>query len=370
MSRIEFSTDPEKPQTHAMVVGIGTYPHCGPGAQLDAAKHIKNLTSPPASAHAVVDWLQANASVLRAPLASITLLADQVDGSAHQVTAPTFDNIRNNMRVWQSGARSEDCLLLYWCGHGFVTEHGRRILLCQDVGEDGMFWDRSVDNAADLTLARGSQAQTQLWLIDACQEAASKLKTFNPHGRTTLPDLTTTLLAQTTGKDIGVILSSDMFQTSEGNRHSPSYFCQALIEALNWRAYVERDGEGWSVRTNDIVGPVNDHLQERNLDQRCHSRGCIGHTILEPNQPPSIPAVMCCDPKTIQPRVTMSLNKVGQTVSALTPVASQQSPSEQDWSLDLQAGMFILSGTHDSHDRRESLLGISPHRRRGVLRWE
>lgn len=58
------------------------------------------------------------------------------------------------------------------------------MLLCKDVGKDGQFWKYVVDNNADYYKAYASKATSQLWLIDACRDAAKKLKSYGPNSQT------------------------------------------------------------------------------------------------------------------------------------------------------------------------------------------
>jgi len=368
MSRIDVAPAGVR-ATHALVVGVGTYPFCGPGAPLQAARNVRDLTSPPISAHGFVDWLIDHAGDFDAPLSSITLLADPVPGSAHGTTPPTFDEVEAAMQAWQNEGREDDVLLLYWCGHGLLDQNQRRLLLCQDVGKNGRFWRHVVDSRADSVQARASRARTQLWLIDACQEAAEHLKLFNPSGLSTLPDIGANLLAQTTGKDIGLVLSSAEFQLARATRSAESNFCQALKEVLTWRAFVQKGAGRWLVRTTDLVSPINDVFAARGVKQRCTSRDGVGqHPVLSRSRPPEIPATFACDPSEMQAEVLMSVERIGPAAER-TQLAAQQAPSAEPWPLAVPAGMFFLSGQHGTQGARETPVFINPNVTRGVLPW-
>jgi hypothetical protein len=357
--------------THALVVGIGVYPHCGPNATVPEFRAVLDLTSPQVSAHTFARYLINQADTLDAPLASVRLLTDPVDGSAFDApTPPTFANIEAAIPAWQAAAGNGDCLILYWCGHGFENSDGRHLLVCSDAGENGYFWKRTLDSTGDFLRAPRSPARTQLWLIDACREDADDVGLVDAQGETTLPDLGNGAFANLSNKDLAAIVSSSAFSTATGDTDEPSDFCKALIQALDWRAF-ERVGDRWMIRTFDLLTPINEYFEERDLKQRAHPRDGIGsHVVWSTANAPGIPAQFQCDPLTVRQRVLLELLSIDEQTLQPTLVDRQPNPSLRPWRREVPAGFFRLLGRMEGSEPQYKNVTVMPRNRVGVLPWQ
>ena len=359
------SNTQSSPVTHALVIGIGEYPFCGPGATAKGANKINDLSSPSHSAYAIAKSLIDNADKFHAELGSVTLLAEDLQQHGWTPTLPTFANVRKAFRAWQANGKHADCLLLYWCGHGFEFDRDQ-LLVCRDTGKDGDFWDYVVNISADYYTAHTSKPKTQLWCIDACRDAAEDLKIFNPNARTLLPDTNVSSITNSGHKDMTFIQASGAFRKAAGLSRKPSFFSAAFIDCLKWAAW-NKVHQQWQVRTSDFVQPINRIFAEREYEGSCDAQTVIGqHPILSSALGPEIPASFRCDPKTAQPRVKLSLLDI-QRMS----VSSQSRPSLSAWQLNVTGGLFYLQGqsVDDEDDSKETPIWIQPSSREGILPW-
>uniref|UniRef100_UPI003AF71AAD hypothetical protein n=1 Tax=Thiolapillus sp. TaxID=2017437 RepID=UPI003AF71AAD len=75
--------DSGKPATHAVVIGVGAYPHLNggdPAALTDLHGGLGQLSSPPVSARTITDWLLDSFNNPDKPLASVSLLVSEEEG--------------------------------------------------------------------------------------------------------------------------------------------------------------------------------------------------------------------------------------------------------------------------------------------------
>src|ERR1043165_5467672 len=135
--------------THAVVIGVGRYPHLrdGDGARLADPEDMGQLTSPPVSARAVATWMLDNLACANTarPLGTLRLLVSEAGDSrpfhhsksnvrSRPLPAP-IDNIQSAVEGWKLiGDSSPDHLLIfYFCGHG-MGDAGLLALLAEDFG--------------------------------------------------------------------------------------------------------------------------------------------------------------------------------------------------------------------------------------------
>lgn len=169
------------PGTHALVIGVGKYPHLAGGENPVANPDgMRQLSSPPISARAFATWLLAEYHDPRKPLASLTLLlsedvpvpfADPSTGIAHDVEVANIDNIVAAVREWKhrGDSHTDNWLVFYFCGHG-VSQGDDMALLGADVFADG---DNPLNGALDFkNLMNGlkrCKASKQVFFVDACR---------------------------------------------------------------------------------------------------------------------------------------------------------------------------------------------------------
>ena len=168
------------PGTHALIVGVGNYPHLiGGGADL-YPEHggMMQLSSPPLSALAFAEWLTSSFSHPDKPLASVHMIAGAngpvefehpQSGVKTVLERPTFENLRQAVREWKARGDShpDNLMLFYFCGHGIANGPDLALIL-EDFGVDP---DTALEYALDFRRFRlgmeRCKARHQCFLIDA-----------------------------------------------------------------------------------------------------------------------------------------------------------------------------------------------------------
>jgi hypothetical protein len=175
------------PGTHALVIGVGRYPHLlggdSPTANPDG---MRQLSSPPVSARAFATWLLSEYRPPRVPLASLSLLLSEeastpfqnpVTGSLHDIEVATIGNIVEAVKEWKTRGDSHDDnrLIFYFCGHG-VSQGDDMSLLAADMFADEF---NPLNNALDLRKLMSGlkrcRASEQVFFVDACRASSDVL---------------------------------------------------------------------------------------------------------------------------------------------------------------------------------------------------
>jgi hypothetical protein len=174
------------PGTHALVIGVGRYPHLiggeSPGRQTDG---LRQLSSPPLSARAFADWLLRDYRCPGKPLASLALLISEAQpvkfadpgGTTHDVSPADIAAIVAAVKAWkQRGDTSPgNRLIFYFCGHG-ISEGNDMSLLASEFSLDD---DNPLESALDFRkLVNGLRkcaAEQQIFFVDACRASSDVL---------------------------------------------------------------------------------------------------------------------------------------------------------------------------------------------------
>lgn len=268
--------------THVLAVGVGNYPHLLGGSKKLANKPLglKQLSSPPVSVKAFVDWFLApvlapgvvgfvNAS---APLASVEALASSTaavaigtPAGAMALDPATQDNIQSAFESWLDRLRShaDNVGVFYFCGHGFMaSEH---YLLAEDFGRsNAQPWSQAFDISTTIRAVE-REVPNVYYFIDACREIARDV-------------------AMTLGADPNALQAVDLnkkvirrsvtaiYATGEGElAFAPpgevSRFTQALLCAMSGYAGIKAPGAAtWNVDGESIAGAVRKLLEYDELE--------------------------------------------------------------------------------------------------------
>ena len=177
------------PATHALLVGVGRYPHLVGGDDPNRyPEHggMGQLSSPPLSALAFAKWLAEHCKHPDKPLASVALLASGLGGptfthpatgAAREVEEPTFAHLEEAVKEWKARGDTDagNLMLFYFCGHG-ISDGTELSLLLQDYGEDP---DAALGSALDFRRFRlgmeRCKARQQCFFIDACRVVDSNV---------------------------------------------------------------------------------------------------------------------------------------------------------------------------------------------------
>lgn len=267
------------PGTHVFVVGVGAYTHLLGGANpAQDTRGLGQLTSPPVSAKAVVDWFMApqlNAGAVgfrnsERPLASVEALiaAPQPVHVAAQHGAltlggATLDEIRDGFNRWRTRLLSQpgSTGIFYFCGHGLRA--GVQYALCQDVLRDeGLPWEKAFDVDATL-FALSKEAQDchiHFW-IDTCRQVAAEM--FLRAGRPwPLRDAEATL--PTVERSHSVLWAAGEGRPAFAKENQQSRFTRALLTSLSGFAGSQRYGSPWRVDAAELAAAVRELLRNEN----------------------------------------------------------------------------------------------------------
>ena len=337
------------PATHAMVIGVGHYPHLpggGSRTQIASPEGLDQLTSPPISARAIATWLIAGYNNPDRPMASVALLTSERrkkpflnprTGVAHAIETATIENIETAVTQWRQRAEAgtDQRLIFYFCGHG-IANGTAATLLASNYGEKpfntlaGAFNFQNFRDAMAL-----SSATEQVYFIDACRVASTNLlRVGTPAGSLVTGD-------RVRPPDAPEILAPTFYSTLPGTtayarKGKVSFYTEALIQGLDGAGSVNF-GRGWRVTTLGLQNALSVYL-ERELkrigrtgtpptDQQVRLDLCL------PTREPTATARVTCDPAIAMWDATLTFTGRGQT-------ERRPRPRKGDWVLELLPGLY------------------------------
>jgi hypothetical protein len=262
------------PATHAILIGVGAYPHLLGGKKELTPDHenMGQLTSPPVSAHELAKWLLKSFHHPEKPLATISLLVSQAKpepfenpdtGKRTKLEVADWNNVALAIYDWlgRGNFDPDNLLIFYFCGHGMGAGEETALLL-SDYGANR---HASLDGAIDfrrfrLGMQRGCKATEQCFFIDACRTETKTLEEAKSAGRPVVqPGTRPTSWPE--------IRSAPVFYSAMAGHKAyslpgfPSIYTKALLDSLQGFA-AEEEGEGWRVNTQRL-GQAIDHLVKR-----------------------------------------------------------------------------------------------------------
>lgn len=272
-------------RTHALVIGVGEYPHLldGGGPPALMALGLGQLTSSVKSAQEIVDWLLTSFTNEKRPLASIELLlspgcytpsdaaADKL-GIAHRTVVPveraTLANIQAAFNRWLARCNHDrqidpaigdaigDAALFFFSGHGLEKEVS--LLLPEDFGAEP---NAPLAGCIDLTTTHRRMGQCkadlQCYFIDACRETPMELLTSQ--------DKPGVALKGDTG-DPFLLRDAPIYQASAEGRQAfgppgkSSYFTQQLIICFNGLGADRKINGRWRITSQSLVTGVKEAI--------------------------------------------------------------------------------------------------------------
>ncbi|WP_419644937.1 caspase family protein, partial [Thiolapillus sp.] len=255
--------DSGKPATHAVVIGVGAYPHLNggdPAALTDLHGGLGQLSSPPVSARTITDWLLDSFNNPDKPLASVSLLVSEEEGGQvyhhdslqqpFSAPAVTFGNVKQAVRNWKkrSDVNEENLMLFFFCGHGVARGLDGLTLLLSDYGEsEAMPMEGALDFAA---LHRGMSqcaASSQCYFVDACRAVSDIATRTTATGQTIIQDS----IDRPWSSDWKFSIFSG--ERAYGRKNRPSIYTEELIRGLNGTGSNNRSADGsWWVYTGDL----------------------------------------------------------------------------------------------------------------------
>jgi hypothetical protein len=257
---------------HALIIGVGDYPHLvgGRGTRFEGHEGMGQLSSAPASARAFAQWLLSEDGYHHpeVPLASVRLLLSEsgffgakkstfshpATGAKIEVPGATLAEVKAAVGEWAGALNlGEDHRgLFFFSGHG-VTAGIEQWLLLSDYGGDPLNPSEAAIRFNAFHAGMGSiAAREQLYFLDACRSGseeaaatlamgASSLVTPNPRARFTRPRQPPVFNATLQGEQ------------AFGRKGEASFFTQALLDAMRGGGSDDSDADGrWKVETNNL----------------------------------------------------------------------------------------------------------------------
>ncbi|QFY62808.1 caspase family protein (plasmid) [Rhizobium grahamii] len=334
--------EPDQPQTHAIVIGIGAYPH----GQLSERLKVGNLDSPVATAKAIADWLINEHNDPVCPLGSVSLLVstetpyiytNPKTGVEYEVPSGTTDEIIDALDNWSASASSsfENRSFFYFCGHG-LRSGSSDCLLTRSFGENSRRHMEGVIDAQIENAMRILGPGEQIYFFDTCRNDGTALLTQGSPP-------TQALSPTPTFDRIGIPRISRLYASAEGTKAygkpgGLSLFASEFLDAAKSAAVknVDSRGRGWWFNT----GELQKHLLRFVNRQTCQSSGePLNISFIGP-KPQNIPVVLCCDPRESISRVSVSCHSDGIMIYSFNGSASL---SEDVWRLALEHQMYDFS---------------------------
>jgi hypothetical protein len=257
------------PQVHVLAIGVGAYRHL-PGGSKPVAHGtygLGQLSGPPYSAVAFVDWIASTLQHPTAPLGTVEVLLSPgsettVAGIKADVDLPTLQNTKDAFDAWyvRCDADPGNVAVLYFCGHGVQRES--EFLLLEDFAAVS---HRMLENSIDIShtfLGLASCAAGQQYVfVDACREIPYDLVTKLSGSAAVLAEPT---LVGDRRSDKALLFATSGGQKAYGRPNRPTRFTEALLSALDGQGAVLR-GKVWEVRLSH-VGPAVDWILRQDAE--------------------------------------------------------------------------------------------------------
>lgn len=284
MTTFRLQTD-EDPGTHVFIIGVGNYPHLKDGSGEPSTDHrgMGQLTSPPASAMEMLNWVDSTLYNPDAPLKSIEVLISQVgpaqftdrDGLTQEIAPATWRNYETSVRAWKNRANSNagNVAIFYFCGHGMgdgINTH----LLMEDAGQSENLL-RDAAHLHALRLAMGDcAALKQLYFVDACRTVDLAL-VMNPFD-SSQSGLPAPKLLKIFRGDNPTLFAARQGEQAFGAPGQVSIFTQALLDGLNRCAVFRPHGRQWAVSPQQLQQAIAALMDDFSGIPQCPADGLSG----------------------------------------------------------------------------------------------
>lgn len=336
------------PELHALVLGVGAYPHAKPvnvtPATPPALADVPDLPSAAAGAALFADWLITHADRLPAPLASVELLiSDPAEGAAGgglyawtqrpqfadalaaggtdprggstRVAPCTEAQVNQDGLAWAArlGANGHKSVtIVFVCGHGIAMPN-RSLLLLEDLAglpaaQQRSIWEPFLDvQLLASRLQRNNGVSNAYIFADACQEVlpgrlvaeADPTTSAGAGVRLLSPDQYGNILSNVlllVPGSMGTLAFDD--GVGEGGRYT-----HMLIQALTGAAAAELSGTGhWGVKVTDLSLAMQElnrlRWHDHDLEPVAAHTPTMGQVLVRfaPNAAPLVPVRVCLDP--------------------------------------------------------------------------
>ncbi|MET9897250.1 caspase family protein [Streptomyces sp. NPDC006446] len=384
-SVIHLEEDTGLPRTHALVIGVGKYPHLAGGeAPVADPDGMRQLSSPPLSARALAHWLLAEYNDPARPLGSVALLlseeqpapfADPRTRTAHDVDAATIDNILAAVTAWfdRGDSHVDNRLVFYFCGHG-VSQGDDMALLAADI-----FADRhnplngALDFAALMNGLKRCKAGQQVFFVDACrsnsdvliESSGTRFAGRSPLGAGSRP------------LDLPRRFHIPYYATLAGDRSHArpgqvSLFTEALLRSLAGAASDDPEGD-WRVNTAHLLEAIDHFMHQPQFagavaGVQVPSVGELPVFVLhELPGPPVVPVYVGCERAQENAEAEFVCREGGHERLRRPAGAVGEADPESEWAIELRFGEYDFEARLGEQDVRTKSITVRPVFRRVQL---
>lgn len=363
-------SDPAQVQekgVHALVIGVGKYPHLldGNGLPFALPCGMEQLASPPISAQVFAEWLQSSMNLTGAPLRSLDVLASPSQkcqdyaGQWVQVDEPTMANIELAVERWfdAADAHKENIAVVYFCGHGFVVGDVTAFL-AQDYGSSKLDpFKCAFDPDAFVSGMLRCKAERQVFLFDACRTVNNDIDFVETYGDRINPR---PLVGGRDHHRLGlvkrtVINASRLGTSAYGEFNMPSVFMQCFLQAVRGAGATQTDTAEWVVEPTSLKLGVDWLIKQKlKLTEQCLTFGvtdAADFPIHELPGDPVVPVMIVCAPEPHLERSTLHCSSGD----------SRNEPSKEPWVIALPMGKYQFRAI-DIDSKMEKTSGIFENR--------
>jgi len=346
--------------THAIVIGVGDYPHLlnGSGTLSDYNDGMGQLTSPPLSARAVAEWLISSYNNPDKPLDSVALLLSESNptdfvnprtGIRVMPERANYSKVAQAIKDWaKRGAENANNLLIfYYCGHG-VAQGTDMSLLLSEYGDDP---DAPFAEALDfgklrLAMSRKLPGQ-QIYFIDACRSSSDTLIESCSAGGVPIQ------VGKGASAETPVFFATLSGKEAFGKTGEVSFFTKALLKGLKGTGSDKFERE-WVVTTTRLKQAidydVNQAFEAGAKRRQVPQTDALGTFVIHQlTSAPEVPVIVTCHPDTHNQDAEFTCVFKGIEKDRRTPVHGY-------WNLTLPAGNYefraaLPTGVHEPDEQ-------------------
>ncbi len=358
--------DGDAPAAHAVVIGVGDYPHLvdGSGALTDRNGGLRQLSSPPQSARLLAAWLLDEFNHPAAPLASLSLLVSDPAPApfAHSaLAAPAVLAVANStnviqaLRSWKQRGDSHDdnLMLFFFCGHGVARGLDGLTLLLSDYGESSdMPMEGAIDFAAFQRGMAQCRASRQCFFVDACRQVSDIATTTSETGQRVIQD--NIHRPHASDWNYAVLFSTVEGEMAYGRRGKPSFYTEELIRGLNGTGAPRRNAQGdWWVTTGGLTQAIHRGLSLRGPRIRNPAVRLVEFEFHKLKAAPRVPVTVSWRPREDDQPAVLTCERGGAVVETSGPTA-------EDWTVELPFGIYDFSAQAGSGNGRRAEEPVLP----------
>lgn len=374
------------PCTHALVIGVGKYPHLiGGETPCQNPDGMGQLSSPPISARELAGWFITDYHDPDKGLASVALLLSDPNpqpfvnpktNQQHDVEDATGDNVQTAITEWKARADSDpgNRVFFYFCGHG-VSEGDDFALLTSDFCSDD---NNPLQGAIDFRRLTGGlkkcKASEQVFFVDACRANSDALigQSDGFAGRVPLlPGLRPPELPRRLHVPYFATLAGDKAYARED---SVSLFTEALLKGLRGAASDDPEGE-WRVTTSRLQEAI-DHFMKQPIFAGEIAGVQVPVTGELPvfelhhlTREPEVPVYVGCEPAADNELAEFICLSGGQEKARRALAQVDPGDPEREWSLNLTYGDYEFRAEFAAGGApRSKAITVRPAYRRVPLR--